>query len=96
MDTPTTPALGPTQPPVQWVPGLFSRGYSDRGVKLTIYIHLVLRLGISESNFLCRSLYCLCVLYYCHRMATQLQLNIYHIYHIISYYIIYHIISYII
>jgi len=40
---------------------------------------------------------CKCVLYYCHRVATQLQLNIYHIisYHIISYHIIsYHIISY--
>jgi len=31
---------------------------------------------------------CKCVLYYCHRVATQLQLNI----SIISYYIIYHII----
>jgi hypothetical protein len=28
---------------------------------------------------------CICVLYYCHRVATQLQLNIYHIiYHITS------------
>ena len=37
---------------------------------------------------------CKCVLYYCHRVATQLQLNIYRI---ISYYIIScHIISYII
>jgi hypothetical protein len=38
-----------------------------------------------------------CVLYFCHRVATQLQSNIY-IYHIISYHIIsyhiYHIISY--
>jgi hypothetical protein len=25
---------------------------------------------------LCRSLYCSCVLNYCHRLATQLQLNI--------------------
>ena len=29
---------------------------------------------------------CICILYYCHRVATQLQLNI-------SYHIIYHIIS---
>ena len=37
---------------------------------------------------------CICVLYYCHRVSTQLQLNI--SYHIISYHIIsYHIISYI-
>jgi hypothetical protein len=27
---------------------------------------------------------CICVLYCCHRVAIQLQLNIYHIYHIIK------------
>ena len=56
---------------------------------------------------LCRSVYCVCVctyvLYYCHRVTTQLQLtNIsYHISYIvscrisyISHHIIYHIISY--
>ena len=53
---------------------------------------------------LCCSVYCLCVnvyctvLYYCHRVSTELQLtNIsYHIisYHIISYHIYHHIISY--
>jgi len=40
---------------------------------------------------------CKCVLYYCHRVPTQLKLtNIYHIvsYHIVSYLISYHTISY--
>jgi hypothetical protein len=43
---------------------------------------------------------CICVLYYCHRVATQLRLtNISYIiisYHIIPYHITYHITSYII
>jgi hypothetical protein len=36
------PALGPTQPPVQWVPGVLSPGIKrGRGVMLTTHPHLV-------------------------------------------------------
>jgi hypothetical protein len=38
------PALGPTQPPVQWVPGVLSPGVKrGRGVTLTTHPHLVPR-----------------------------------------------------
>jgi hypothetical protein len=38
------PALRPTQPPVQWVPGVLSPGVkSGRGVTLTTHPHLVAR-----------------------------------------------------
>jgi hypothetical protein len=45
------PALGPTQPPVQWVPGVLSTGVKrSRGVTLTTHTHLVPRPRMSRSN----------------------------------------------
>jgi hypothetical protein len=44
------PALGLTQPPVQWVPGLLSPGVKGgRGVTLTTHPHLVPRSWMSRS-----------------------------------------------
>jgi hypothetical protein len=44
------PALGPTQPPIQWVPGVLSAGVKrGRGVTLTTHPHLVPRLIMSRS-----------------------------------------------
>jgi hypothetical protein len=44
------PVLGPTQPPVQWVPGVLSPGVKrGRGVTLTTHPHLVPRLSMSRS-----------------------------------------------
>jgi hypothetical protein len=34
---------GPTQPPIQWVPGALSLGVKRSGVKLTTELHLVLK-----------------------------------------------------
>jgi hypothetical protein len=44
------PALGPTQPPVQWVPGVLSPGVKrGLGVTLTTHPHLVPRSRMSRS-----------------------------------------------
>jgi hypothetical protein len=44
------PALGPTNPPIQWVPGAIPRRQSDRGEKLTIRLHPVSRPGMVELH----------------------------------------------
>jgi hypothetical protein len=45
------PALGPTQPPVQWVPRVLSLGLKcGRGVTLTTHPHLVPRSRMSRSG----------------------------------------------
>jgi hypothetical protein len=36
-------AVGPTQPPIQWVPRALSLGVKQPGVKLTTYLYLVPR-----------------------------------------------------
>jgi hypothetical protein len=41
--TASRPALGPTQPSIQWVPGALSLGVKRPGVKLTTRLHLVPR-----------------------------------------------------
>jgi len=38
------PAQVPTQPPIQWVPGLFPRKQGDRRVNLTTRLHLLRKL----------------------------------------------------
>jgi hypothetical protein len=44
------PVLGPTQSPVQWVPGVFSPGVKrGRGLTLITYPHLMPRSGMSRS-----------------------------------------------
>jgi len=40
---PSIPAMGPTQPPVKWVPGSFPGVKCDRGVLQTTHPLLVLR-----------------------------------------------------
>jgi len=44
---PSIPAMRPTQPPIQWVPGL-SRGDSGRGMALTTHPHLAPPFGPSR------------------------------------------------
>jgi len=41
--TASRPALGPTQPRIQWVPGALPLGVKPPGVNLTSHLHLVPR-----------------------------------------------------
>jgi len=41
-------ALEPTQPLVRWVVGALSQGVSGWGMRPTIYLHLLLKLRMSE------------------------------------------------
>jgi hypothetical protein len=43
------PALGHTQPPIQWVPGALSMGVKRPGLELTTHLHLVPRLRMCEA-----------------------------------------------
>jgi hypothetical protein len=43
FSTSSRPALGPTQPPIEWVPGVLSQGVKRGGVKLTTHLQLVPR-----------------------------------------------------
>jgi hypothetical protein len=55
---------------------------------IVMYVSFFIVMYVLFSVF-CLLFVCKCVLYYCHRVSTQLQLNIYTVY-----YIIYHIISF--
>jgi hypothetical protein len=60
LDSVSKPALGPTQPPVQWVPGVLSPGVKRGRVVMLTTHHLVSRLSMSRSytSSLCASMAC--------------------------------------
>jgi hypothetical protein len=52
FSTVSRPALGPTQPPIQWVTGALSPGVEWQGVKLITHLHLLPRSRMVELYFL--------------------------------------------
>jgi len=49
IDKASRQILGPTQPPIKWVPRLFPPKQSVRGVKLTTHLHLAPKLRTREG-----------------------------------------------
>jgi hypothetical protein len=56
FSTASMPSLAPTEPSIQWTPGLFPWGYRDRDMTLTTHLHLVPRLKMRGIRYLYSSI----------------------------------------